>query len=38
VEDGITNVCGLAPEDLLARYDFEIDAFAAGFWRSVSRH
>lgn len=31
VEYGITNVCGLAPEDLLARYDFEIDVFAAGF-------
>ena len=31
MEDGITNVCGLAPEDLLTRYDFEIDAFAAGF-------
>jgi hypothetical protein len=23
VEDGITNVCGLAPEDLLAHYDFK---------------
>jgi len=23
VEDGITNVCGLAPEGLLAHYDFE---------------
>jgi hypothetical protein len=31
VEDGITNVFGLAPEDLLARYDFEIDDYAAGF-------
>ncbi|MBV8818848.1 MAG: hypothetical protein JO022_10865, partial [Acidobacteriaceae bacterium] len=26
VEDGITNVCGLGPEDVLQRFDFEIDA------------
>ena len=31
VEYGITKVWGLAPEDLPARYDFEINAFAAGF-------
>lgn len=27
VENGLTNVCGLAPEDLLQRYGFEADAF-----------
>lgn len=29
VEDGRTNVCGLAPEDMLRRFDFEIDRFLA---------
>lgn len=29
VENGITNVCGLAPESLLARYGFDADALIA---------
>jgi len=29
VENGITNVCGLAPESLLQRYGFEVDELAA---------
>ncbi len=29
VEGGITNVCGLGPEDFLRRFDFDIDAVAA---------
>ncbi len=29
IEDGFTNVCGIAPETLLGRYDFDIDAFVA---------
>lgn len=31
VEDGMTNVCGLAPEDLLARKDFDFDAVLDSF-------
>jgi len=31
VEGGITNVCGLAPEDLLKRCDFDYDALIDGF-------
>ncbi|MGH9664275.1 MAG: NAD(P)/FAD-dependent oxidoreductase [Bryobacteraceae bacterium] len=31
VEDGITNVCGLAPEDLLAPLDFDYDAMVDSF-------
>jgi hypothetical protein len=31
IEDGITNVCGLAGEDQLSRTAFDIDAFLEGF-------
>lgn len=43
IENGFTNVCGLAPEDLLAHYHFDIDAFVqahaalAGRLRPLSR-
>jgi menaquinone-9 beta-reductase len=30
VEDGETNVCGLASEETLRRYDFDVDALLAG--------
>jgi flavin-dependent dehydrogenase len=30
VEHSLTNVCGIAPEDVLRRYGFEIDAFIQG--------
>ncbi len=29
VEDGITNVCGLGPENILSRFDFDMDAVVA---------
>jgi len=37
VEDGITNVCGLAPESLLADYNFDIDTFIAGWTPLAAR-
>ena len=36
VENGITNVCGIAAEEELARYDFEIDNVIAG-WKPLAR-
>jgi hypothetical protein len=30
IEGGLTNICGLAPEDVLLRHDFEIDELLAG--------
>ncbi len=29
IEDGLTNVCGIAPEPVLGQYDFDVDAFVA---------
>ncbi len=31
VEGGVTNVCGLGPEEVLSRHGFEPDSLAAGF-------
>ncbi len=31
IENGWTNVCGMAPEAVLRRYDFEIDPYVAAF-------
>jgi menaquinone-9 beta-reductase len=37
VEDNLTNVCGLAPEDMLRRYDFRIDDFLSDWPAARSR-
>ena len=37
VEGGVTNVCGIAPEELLGRHGFEPDSLLAGFPRLRER-
>ncbi|MBL8212533.1 MAG: FAD-dependent monooxygenase [Bryobacterales bacterium] len=37
VEGGRVNVCGIVPESLLARHDFEVDAMLAGYGALAER-